>query len=50
MKNEQSELYLLGNGLFLGSISDHHVHRSPTEPLRDAFEAALFALQEQGQR
>lgn len=48
MKKEQIKLYLLGNGLFLGSISDHHVHRSPTEPLRDAFEAALFALREQG--
>lgn len=50
MKKEQIELYLLGNGLFLGSISDHHVHRSPTEPLWDAFKAALFALREQGQR
>lgn len=48
MKNKQIELYLLGNGLFLGSISNHHVHRSPAEPLRDALEAALFALGEQG--
>lgn len=43
----QIELYLLGNGLFLGSVPDHHVHRSPTEPLRDAFKTALFAFQEE---
>lgn len=50
MKNKQIELYLLGNGLLLGSVSDHHVHRPPAEPLRDAFEAALLAWRERGQR
>lgn len=50
MKNKEIKLYLLGNGLLFGSVSDHHVHRPPTEPLRDALEAALLAWREQSQR
>lgn len=38
------ELYLLGHGLFFGSISYHHIHSSPTEPLRDTLKTALLAF------
>lgn len=41
---KQIELYLLGHGLFFGSVPNHHVHGPPAEPLRDSLEAALLAL------
>lgn len=43
---KQIELYLLGHGLFFGSVPNHHVHSPPPEPLRDSLEAALLALKQ----